>query len=45
MNALILAASQPPVDSGDVGVGIIYLVVIAVVAWVIFGKHDDGKRD
>lgn len=40
---MLLAA--PPVDSGDVGVGIIYLIVIVAVLCVIFGKHDDGKRD
>jgi len=37
--------SAPPPDSGDIGVGIIYLIVIVAVACVIFGKHDDGKRD
>lgn len=28
-----------------VAVGVIYLIAIVAVLWIIFGKHDDGRRD
>lgn len=41
MNTIGLAASQPPLDSGDIGVGVIYFIVFVALICVICSGKDD----
>ena len=39
---MLLASAN---DGDAIGVGVIWLIALVAIIVVIFGKHDDGKRD